>query len=242
VSAHASHGDPARPLALESYRQALEAGADYVEFDVRRTADGELVAVHDPDVGGHEVASLTYRRLCDLIGVEVPRAAEILTLIKGRAKGLLDLKVTGGEDSLVRLALDILGPGQFVITTLEDISAAAIRSAFPDQDAVPVALSLGRNLAGLPRATRLRTRASELRPLPRIRACGANWVAVNHWLAAVGVWRECRRHRLNVMVWTVNSPPEMRYWLSRDRADVLITDRPALAVALRSRLTRGSDD
>jgi glycerophosphoryl diester phosphodiesterase len=44
------------------------------------------------------------------------------------------------------------------------------------------------------------------------------------------------------MVWTVNSPREMRYWLSGDRADVLITDRPALAVALRSRLGRGPDD
>jgi glycerophosphoryl diester phosphodiesterase len=241
VSAHASHRDPAPP-ALESYRQALAAGADYVELDVRRTTDGELVAVHDPDTGGHQVASLTYRQLCDLTGAEVPRAADILTLIKGRAKGQLDLKVTGGEDSVVRLALDILGPGQFVVTTLEDVSVAAIRSAFRDQDAVPVALSLGRNLAGVPRMARLRTRASELRPLPRIRACGANWVAVNHRLAAAGVWRQCRQHRLNVMVWTVNSPREMRYWLSGDRADVLITDRPALAVALRSRLGRGPDD
>jgi glycerophosphoryl diester phosphodiesterase len=242
VSAHASHRDQARPPALDSYRAALAAGADYVELDVRRTADGELVAVHDPDTAGHPVASLTYRRLCDLAGAPVPRAADVLALIKGRAKGHLDLKVTGSEDGVVRLALDILGPGQFVVTTLEDVSVAAIRSAFPDQDAVPVALSLGRRLAGLPPAARLRARASELRPLPRIAACGANWVALNHRLAAAGVWRQCRRQRLTVMVWTVNSPAEMRYWLSGDRADVLITDRPALAVALRSRPGRGPDD
>jgi glycerophosphoryl diester phosphodiesterase len=34
------------------------------------------------------------------------------------------------------------------------------------------------------------------------------------------------------MVWTVNSEQEIRYWLRR-RIDVLVTDRPALAVAIR---------
>jgi glycerophosphoryl diester phosphodiesterase len=37
------------------------------------------------------------------------------------------------------------------------------------------------------------------------------------------------------MVWTVNSDRELRYWLSRQRVDVLVTDRPARAVALRGR-------
>ena len=41
------------------------------------------------------------------------------------------------------------------------------------------------------------------------------------------------------MVWTVNSEPEIRYWLSRHRADVLITDRPAAAIALRDQAAGG---
>ena len=42
------------------------------------------------------------------------------------------------------------------------------------------------------------------------------------------------------MVWTVNSEREIRYWLGRP-IDVLVTDRPALAVALRDQggATRG---
>lgn len=35
------------------------------------------------------------------------------------------------------------------------------------------------------------------------------------------------------MVWTVNSEPELRYWLSDGRADVVITDRPTVALGLR---------
>jgi hypothetical protein len=61
---------------------------------------------------------------------------------------------------------------------------------------VPVALSLGRDLAGASPARWLRTRLSELRPLPRLRA--------DH------------------------------------RADVLITDRPTVAIELRDQVRGGT--
>jgi len=37
------------------------------------------------------------------------------------------------------------------------------------------------------------------------------------------------------MVWTVNHDRGIRYWLAGHRADVLITGRPAVALALRDR-------
>ena len=45
-----------------------------------------------------------------------------MALIAGKATGHLDLKDAGGEERVVELALDILGPGRFVVTTLEDKS------------------------------------------------------------------------------------------------------------------------
>jgi glycerophosphoryl diester phosphodiesterase len=230
VSAHG--GD--RAPTIETYTKAVATGADYVELDIRRTADGALVSFHDARTSRGEPLSTTgYTRLCDLAGYQVPLVADVLATIKGRAKGHLDLKDAGGEDQVVRLALDVLGPGQFIITTLEDSSVATIRSRFASADDVPVALSLGRDMAGASRAQWLRTRLSELRPLPRLRACGADWVAAERRLALAGVRRQCRRHDVKVMVWTVNSGREIRYWLSDHRADVLITDRPAVALALR---------
>jgi glycerophosphoryl diester phosphodiesterase len=159
--------------------------------------------------------------------------ADVLATIKGHAKGHLDLKDAGREDEVVRLALDVLGPGQFIITTLEDRSVAAIRSRFESADDVPVALSLGRNMAGASPAQWLRTRLTELRPLPRLRASGADWVAAEHRLARAGIRRQCRRHHVKMMVWTVNSERDLRYWLSDGRADVVITDRPTVAIGLR---------
>ena len=35
---------------IEALEAAIDAGADAVEFDVRMTADGHAVVMHDPDV------------------------------------------------------------------------------------------------------------------------------------------------------------------------------------------------
>ena len=235
ISAHAGHAVCGKSRTIEAYRDAVATNAEYVELDIRTTADGELVAFHDPGTSqGHPLPALEYARLCDLAGYEVPKVSDVLAVIKGRAKGHLDLKETGGEHQLVQLALDVLGPGEFIITSLEDASVAAIRSRFRDVEEVPVALSLGRGTKGASRPEWLRTRLSELRPESRLRACGADWSAVDHRLALAGVAGRCRRRHVKVMVWTVNSEREIRYWLRRG-IDVLVTDRPALAVALRDR-------
>ena len=233
MSAHASHSGPAG-RSLGAYHEAVAARADYVELDIRRTADGELVAFHDQRTSqGQLLSALGYAQLCDAAGYEVPKVTDVLAVIKGRAKGHLDLKETGGEDQVVRLALDILGPGEFLVTTADDASVAAITSRFRDPAEVPVALSLGNGLEGVSLGQRLRARLGELRPLPRLRACGAGWAAVHHRLALAGVARQCRQQQVQVMVWTVNDEREIRYWLSRQQIDVLVTDRPALAVAIR---------
>jgi glycerophosphoryl diester phosphodiesterase len=238
ISAHDGQRADAEAGAMQAYRDALTAKADYVEVDIRRTADAELVAFHDSRTSqGRQVSQLGYAQLCDLAGYEVPKVADVLAVIKGRAKAHLDLKGAGDEDQLVRLALEVVGPGQFIITSPDDASVAIIRSRFPAAQDVPVALTLtaGRLTPAPARIGAPRTRLSELRPWSRLRACGVEWVAVDHRLAIAGVVRQCRRRHLKVMVWTVNSDRELRYWLSRQRVDVLVTDRPARAVALRGR-------
>src|SRR6201989_730256 len=225
---------PTRAGTMEAYARARETGAEYVEFDIRRTADGELAAFHDARTRqGEPLAAISYSRLCELDRYPVLRGADVMTMIAGKATGHLDLKDTGGEEQVVEMALDILGAGNFVVTTLEDRSVAAIKARFP---AGPAALSLGRDLDEVPRSRRAATRLSELLPMRRLRACRADWVAVHRRLAVAGVVAQCHRAGIKTMVWTVDKDAEMRRWLTDRRVGVLITHRPAGAVARRASL------
>ena len=92
---------------------------------------------------------------------------------------------------------------------------------------LPAALSLGRDMPGWPAHRWAAVRASEVWPLRRIRACGADWVAVHYRLARAGVAALCRRHGIGVMVWTVDGDRLIDEFLASGTADVLITNRPA---------------
>lgn len=213
----------------------LASGAEYAELDIRKTADDILVVHHDAHAGsgGPLISALSYRELCGRLGYPVPRAGEVMGILAGRAGGHLDLKEAGYEAAVVALATSVLGQGNFVVTTLEDVSVARIKRDFPT---VRAALSLGRGLSGVPRRRWAAVRHSELFPLARIRACGADWVAVNHRLARLGVTRTCHRHGIGVMVWTVDPDPLIDRFLLDHRIEVLITNRPGHAARRRAQL------
>jgi glycerophosphoryl diester phosphodiesterase len=116
----AHRGDSAhRPEnTLASFASALELGAELVEFDVQLTRDGEVVVLHDPTldrtttgrgpVREHTLAEV--RRLSagyparfgDLhAGERIPTLREVLGLLRGRARALVEIKpesVTEAED------------------------------------------------------------------------------------------------------------------------------------------------
>jgi glycerophosphoryl diester phosphodiesterase len=82
-------------------------------------------------------------------------------------------------------------------------------------------------------------RASEVWPLRRIRACGADWIAAHHRLARAGVAAACRRHGIGVMVWTVDGDGLIDQFLASRTVDVLITNRPVYAASRRAQRAAG---
>lgn len=233
VSAHRGGSDLAPPATWEAYLDALESGAEYVEFDIRRTKDGVFVVYHDFHVNhtGPRLSTLTHTQANDLAGYELPMVGEVMELAaRGKLTGHLDLKETGDEREIVGLALDVFGVDNFVATTLEDTSIAAIARDFPE---VRTALSVGRNRREIPLSRLVTVRSSEFFPLPRVRECGATGLAMHQQMARSTVLRQCAAHGLFAMVWTVNDDEGLRHFLNDGRVDVLITDRPRRALALR---------
>lgn len=92
---------------LTAIRNAIRIGVDYVELDIRRTRDGQLVIMHDGEVdrttNGHgRVKDLDFATIRSLdagskfnlkyAGEKVPTFDEILTLCRGKVNVYVDHK------------------------------------------------------------------------------------------------------------------------------------------------------
>lgn len=94
---------------LRSFMKALELGVNAIEFDVRRTRDGELVVIHDAEVdrttdGKGLVSELTLREIKALStekGERIPTLEEALDFLDRKVKILIELKEVGIEEKVL---------------------------------------------------------------------------------------------------------------------------------------------
>ncbi len=100
---------------LLAFREAIALGADAIEFDVRRSKDGELVISHDADVsrrttGKGDVAKLTFNKLRTFDagqGERVPTLREVLELGKGKIAFQCEIKDKEIEEKVVRVIEEV---------------------------------------------------------------------------------------------------------------------------------------
>ena len=81
VLAHRGASKAERENTIEAFRRAHTMGADGVELDVRRTADGRLVVHHDPVVDGG-------RAICDVDASDLPAHIPSLTAALDACAGM----------------------------------------------------------------------------------------------------------------------------------------------------------
>ena len=82
---------------IAAFQHAIDTGADWIEMDVQRTKDGELVVIHDETVdrttdGTGRVVDLTLEQIRALDagnGERVPTFEEVITLAKENGIGIL---------------------------------------------------------------------------------------------------------------------------------------------------------
>ena len=107
VSAHRGSSLAAPENSLAAVEQAIEDGADYVEIDVQRTADGTIVVAHDADlmrVAGKPIV-ISQAQHAELMDVDIgsrfdpqfaqerlPTLEQVIDAVKGRIKLIVELK------------------------------------------------------------------------------------------------------------------------------------------------------
>ena len=240
VSAHRCGGaaDPAYDNTPAGVRYAASIGADYVEFDVRRTADGRLVCRHDP------VDSATY---AEVAAAGVVDLDDLLAALAETGLGAhVDLKGTEAGDWALAVAercAATLDLHRVVFTTGSATAAAALarwaETRADDEGPGPlVGLTVGGSTSHLRLPAAVRARIGELYPTRRWRASGANVLVAHHVLARVRLLRWARRRDVRVLVWTADAPRVVAAALRDPRVWMLTTNRPEAALAMRERLSR----
>ncbi len=256
ISAHrcGAGGDTELENSAAALDRALGMGVEFVEFDVQRCRDGALVVFHDEWVEVHGerlvIADLTHAELAAHTGRPVLAYADVLDALAGHARAHVDLKFTSPRElyddpqrpayevEATRQAVERLGAEAMIVTTMDDRAVRAVRD-WSDETGheLLVGLSLGRNVTGLPWYGQLRVRLSELLPRLRYLESRANLVVANHTLARVGVARFARRHGLPLLVWTIDTPGSLRYWLRPGRAWLVTSNYPTQALVIRDAAT-----
>jgi glycerophosphoryl diester phosphodiesterase len=225
VSAHAG-AVQSEILTLAHYEQALSTGADLIEIDVRQTADGVLIAHHDDLVAGELVAAVPFAEIPAPVAA-IPRLLDVIELTRGKVRLHVDIKDAAVKQVFRQFEVGGLAPADFMVTSLDDLVVLEVKQSWPE---VTAGLSLGLKAP----SKVIRTRLSELWPLRRAQRCRADFLASHFRLARLGVLRRAAAQGYPIFVWTINERPDLVRFLSDPRTTGIVTDQPALAVALRA--------
>ena len=218
ISAHRCGGavDPAYDNTPAGVRYAASIGADYVEFDVRRAADGSLVCCHDPvdDAAGRPVLDevLAEVAACGL-GAHVD--------LKGPGRG----RVGRGAGRPVRRACSTSAGSSSRRATARPRRRSRGGPRRTTGLAL-VGLTVGQSTSHLRLPAAVRARIGELYPTRRWRDSGAGVLVAHHLLARVRLLRWARRREVRVLVWTVDSPRVVAAALRDPRVWMVTTNRP----------------
>ena len=225
VAAHRGYAAAATENTLAAFDAAIAAGADMIEFDVRRTRDGELIIFHDGQAGGHPVGGLSRDEIEAAAGVRPPLLAEVLAACAGRTRLDVELKEDGYVPEVMAALREAADPAQMIVTSfLPDVVAQA-KDAFPN---LRTGLLIGDGGAW----TDLPARVRELYPVTLAQRVRADYLAPHYRLAALGVLRRAAAAGLPCLLWTVNSATLIRKYAADSRVAAIITDVTAEAVAI----------
>jgi len=197
---------------LESFKKALELGVNAIEFDVRATKDGKLIAFHDDNlkrVFGKdiEINASTLKELKKLSKNKIPALEEALEFIGERVeKILIELKETGYEKKVLAVIKKQKLAGRAIIVSFHEEALSEIRKL---DSKIETGLIYARHKN--PIASALKLKAQYL-------------VALYRFTHTKNV-EDAHKKNLKVIVWTINTKEEAKQF--RDKGvDGIASDKP----------------
>ncbi len=109
IIAHRGANNIAPENTLKSFKKAIELGADFVEFDVHLSKDGEIIIMHDDNTlrtTGKDslIKDMTLKELKKLDageGEKIPTLDELIEVAMGRVGLQLEIKASGMANKII---------------------------------------------------------------------------------------------------------------------------------------------
>ena len=233
--AHRGYSAVAPENTVAAFRAALDAGARAAECDVRCTADGHVVLLHDAALdrttdGSGPVTAVTLEELRrldagswksgDCPHEHVPTLAEVLELTCGRLHLVIEIKQTGVAERVLDTVEQAGALGHVSVISFDAATCRRVRELAPT-------VSVGWLTVGLP------AEASEQQArglLEEGLAAHVQFLSVAAGGLAPSLLRCCQLAGISLWAWTVNEPGEVRRLASLGVA-AITTDDPATALA-----------
>jgi glycerophosphoryl diester phosphodiesterase len=236
IFAHRGASSYAPENTLAAFRLAVEHGAPAIELDVKLSADGQVVVIHDQTVdrttNGHgDIRSLTLAALCELdagsyfapqfAGEKIPLLSEVFETVGHQV--LVNIELTNyastGDQLVEHVAELVTRHGmveRVLFSSFTPYSLIRMRRLMPETPSDLLALE---------------GRAGALS-----RSFVGRWITpdiIHPYKDDVTPAFVARQKRVNrrIHVWTVNEPHEMRR-LFELGVDGIFTDDPRLALQL----------
>ena len=217
---------------MAAFREAIAAGSDGIEFDVRLTRDGVPVIIHDNTLRRttgltHRLADLTWPEL-GALDVGVPSLEQLFTLFEANDLLLfLEMKVDSASEHLPLAEaccklIDEYSYKQRVFVECFDLKALEVIKNIDSEI----------KTAALFQPALSRPSLSDERIIDQAKAIEASALALNYRLARESLVKKAMDAQLRVAVWTVDDPS----WIARARSlgiEALITNDPAAMLAHR---------
>jgi glycerophosphoryl diester phosphodiesterase len=227
--AHRGGASEAPENTLPAFEHAVALGYTYLETDVHVTADGVLLAFHDPDLSRTcgrpgRITDLPWSEVATarVDGREPIPALEDLLEAFPEARFNIDCKADGAVDALVSVVRRTRSAARVCLSAFDDRRLRRLRAALGPA----VCTSLGPAQVAALRFLRRPAGRGEAAQVPvrqgRVRLVDERFVAAAH------------RWGLQVHVWTIDDAGEMERLLDLG-VDGIMTDRPGV---LRDVLTR----
>jgi glycerophosphoryl diester phosphodiesterase len=230
VVAHRGHSSVAPENTIAAIERAVAAGVRAVEFDVRRTADGAIVLMHDKTVerttdGSGAVADLNLGELerLDAGSWKSPEfAGERVPTLRAALEHLRESKAY----AVVEIKDRLIGTAVAREIAESGMGASATVISFDDRDLSETRAAMADLPTGL--LTSDVTSADLL--AARARACGARIVDVAFRALSGEVVGSLRAAGMDVWAWTVNEPESIRT-LAAWGVTAVTTDDPGRGIA-----------